>query len=187
MNKYNIKIPDNITIIYSKKAKTITIIGLLTKKSIKLKLKIFVDQSKKSLNISPLAFKGVSNFKQKQNVAFRSSTLAKIKHMLVESCVLVHKKLKINGVGYKSFNSAKFRDQLLTLNLGFSHTVYVKIPKHLKIKCFAKTKLYVIGNSYEDVSGFSALIKSKKLPEPYKGKGILYDTETIVLKNGKKI
>lgn len=188
MNRYNIKIPDNITIIYSKKARTITILGLLTKKSIKLKLKIFVDQSKNSLNVSSLAFKKVSNLEQKQTRALRSTTLAKIKHMLIESCVLVHKKLKINGVGYRAFNSTKFKDQLLTLNLGFSHCVFVKIPKHLKIKCFAKTKLYILGNSYENVSSFSALIKHKKLPDPYKGKGILYGTEkAIILKKGKKI
>ena len=49
------------------------------------------------------------------------------------------------------------------------------------------TKLFIYGNSYRNVTQTAALIRSYKKPEPYKGKGILYETEKIVLKEGKKV
>ena len=48
-------------------------------------------------------------------------------------------------------------------------------------------KLFIIGNSYQFVTQIAALIRSCKVPEPYKGKGILYATEKITLKEGKKV
>jgi large subunit ribosomal protein L6 len=57
----------------------------------------------------------------------------------------------------------------------------------LKIFCLKSNKLFILGNSYLFVTQIAALIKSYKTPEPYKGKGILYATEKISLKEGKKI
>jgi large subunit ribosomal protein L6 len=187
INKYNIKIPTDITVIYSEKKRTLTLSGPLKRKSMKLKVKVFVNEPKKILSVSPLTFSQMSNTQRKKIKALRNTTVAQIRHMLIESSISVHKKLKINGVGYRAFFTEKFDEKLLTLKLGYSHFIYVKIPENLNINCFTKTKLYVFGHSYDTVSNFSALIRAKKLPEPYKGKGILYDDETIVLKEGKKI
>ena len=187
ISKYSIKIPYGITIIYNKKIQILIVIGPFKKKSLKLKLKVFIDQSKKILSVSPVSLDQISNTERKKINILRNTTLINIKQMLIESRVLVHKKLKINGIGYRAIIAEKFNNRLLTLNLGFSHSLYVKIPKNLKIKCCSKTTIYVFGHSYETVASFSALIRIKKLPEPYKGKGILYDNETITLKLGKKI
>jgi len=187
IDKYNVKIPTDITVIYSERKRTLIFIGPLKKKSMKLKLKIFVDRSKEILSVSPIVFSQISNTERKKIKTFRNTTVAQIKLMLIESSISLHKKLKISGVGYRAFFSEKFGDKLLTLKLGYSHYIYMKIPKNLTINCSAKTKLYIFGNSYDDVSNFSALIRANKLPEPYKGKGVLYEDEVIVLKEGKKI
>jgi large subunit ribosomal protein L6 len=71
--------------------------------------------------------------------------------------------------------------------LGYSHSLYFKIPEQLIIFCLKFTKLFIYGNSYQNVTQIASLIRSYKKPEPYKGKGILYETEKILLKEGKKI
>jgi large subunit ribosomal protein L6 len=107
--------------------------------------------------------------------------------MLTESFILAYQKLEIKGVGYRAFFDETQNQKLLTLKLGYSHLIYIRAIKNLSINCFTKTKLYVFGSSYTDVSQLSALIRSNKIPEPYKGKGILYENENIILKEGKKI
>ena len=62
-----------------------------------------------------------------------------------------------------------------------------KTSKKIKIFCLKTTELFIYGNSYQNVTQTASLIRSYKKPEPYKGKGILYDTEKITLKEGKKI
>ena len=141
ISKYSIKIPYGITIIYNKKIQILIVIGPFKKKSLKLKLKVFIDQSKKILSVSPVSLDQISNTERKKINILRNTTLINIKQMLIESRVLVHKKLKINGIGYRAIIAEKFNNRLLTLNLGFSHSLYVKIPKNLKtpsVVCFCK-------------------------------------------------
>lgn len=185
--KYNIKIPKDITVIYSKKNKLLTLLGPLQKKSIKLKVQIFIDQKKKIINISPLTFSQTSNTEKKKTKTLQNTTVVQIKYMLIESSMLVYKKLKIIGVGYRTEFTENFDKSLLTFKLGYSHFLYMRTFKTLTIKCITKTKLCIFGSSYEDVSQFSALVRNNKLPEPYKGKGILYENESIKIKEGKKI
>ena len=162
-------------------------IGPLKKKSISLKLKIFIDKSKKIISVSHLTFLKISNAEKKKIKTLRLTTVAQIKHLLIESSIIIFQKLKIVGVGYRTDFTDTFEKKLLTLKLGYSHLIYMKIPKNLSINCFTKTKFCIFGNSYNKVNEFSARIRSKKLPEPYKGKGVLYENETVILKEGKKI
>jgi large subunit ribosomal protein L6 len=71
--------------------------------------------------------------------------------------------------------------------LGYSHQIYFKISHTLNVFCLKATSIFISGNSYQEVSQISALIRSYKYPEPYKGKGILYENEKIVIKEGKKV
>jgi large subunit ribosomal protein L6 len=187
IKNFNVKIPIDIKIIYNEKKETLTLKGPLVQRSIKLKLKVFIDTKKELISVSPVTFSSVSN-KEKRNIkTLRNTTVALIKHMIIETSILVYKKLKINGVGYRASFTESFSDKLLSLKLGYSHFVYFKVPNNLTITCPTRTKLCVFGNSYQDVSHISALIRSNKLPEPYKGKGILYEDETVILKEGKKV
>ncbi|MDR1180028.1 MAG: 50S ribosomal protein L6 [Spirochaetales bacterium] len=91
------------------------------------------------------------------------------------------KSLLINGVGYR----AEIQGKSLVLNLGFSNPVEYSVPDGLKIECESQNKIVVSGISKERVGQVAAEIRSIRPPEPYKGKGIKYETETIRRKVGK--
>ncbi len=185
--KFNLKIPQNILVIFSEEKKTLTIIGPTATKSMKLKLKVTINKIKNILSVSPLPFSKISNANKKKINALRAATVAQIKHLFIESSTTIFQKLNIVGVGYRIDLTDDSEKKLLTLKLGYSHYFYVKVPNNLELNCFTKTKFSIFGNSYYEVSKLSSKIREKKIPEPYKGKGILYENEVITLKEGKKI
>ena len=185
--KFNIKIPQDTVVIFSNEKKTLTVVGPLATKSMRLKLKITIDEAKKSLSVSPITFFSASNAEKKKINALRASTVAQIKHLFIESSTMIFQKLKMVGVGYRIDVADTAEKNLLTLKLGYSHLFYVKVPQDLTFNCFTKTKFSIFGNSYHEISQLAAKIRKKKTPEPYKGKGILYENEVITLKEGKKI
>lgn len=185
--KYSIKIPQDTSVIYCEKEKIFTVIGPLKRKSMNLKLKIFVNESKKTINVSNLALFQISNAEKKKIKALQNTTIAQIKYLFIESSVIISQKLKMVGVGYRIDFTEMFNNKLLTLKLGYSHAIYVKVPENLIVNCFSKTKFFISGSSYDQVNSFSTRIRANKVPEPYKGKGILYEGETVSLKEGKKI
>jgi len=92
------------------------------------------------------------------------------------------KKLKLLGVGYK----AAMQGTKLQLNLGYSHPVIMEVPKGLAVKCDSNVDITVSGYDKVEVGNFAAIIRSKRAPEPYKGKGIRYADEVVVTKEGKR-
>lgn len=92
------------------------------------------------------------------------------------------KHLKLKGIGFR----AELFDNILSLRLGFSHTINYNIPKNIKITVPEPTELIIEGFNKQLVAQVAAEIREFRLPEPYKGKGILYDNEIIILKEGKK-
>ena len=92
------------------------------------------------------------------------------------------KRLEINGVGYR----AAMQGNRLQLNLGFSHPVEMQIPEGLQVSVDGNTKITVSGADKELIGLFAAEIRSKRPPEPFKGKGVKYADEYIVRKEGKK-
>lgn len=91
------------------------------------------------------------------------------------------KKLLINGVGYR----AEVKGDILHLNLGLATPVEFMIPSDVQIVCENPTTVVVSGSDKQRVGQISAEIRSLRKPEPYKGKGIKYDTEHIRRKVGK--
>jgi large subunit ribosomal protein L6 len=90
------------------------------------------------------------------------------------------KELEVNGVGYRAAKQGK----TLTLNLGYSHPVEMTDPEGLE-STVEGNKIVVKGIDKEKVGQYAAEIRGKRPPEPYKGKGIKYVTETIRRKVGK--
>jgi large subunit ribosomal protein L6 len=90
--------------------------------------------------------------------------------------------LEINGVGYR----AAVQGKSLQLQLGFSHDVNYPIPEGITIKCEKPTSISVTGTDKQRVGQIAAEIRAYRGPEPYKGKGVKYETETILRKEGKK-
>jgi large subunit ribosomal protein L6 len=92
------------------------------------------------------------------------------------------KTLEISGVGYR----AQVQGKNLQLQLGFSHDVIYPIPAGVTIKCEKPTQITISGADRQRVGQVAAEIRAFRKPEPYKGKGIKYDNERILRKEGKK-
>ncbi len=91
------------------------------------------------------------------------------------------KVLQIEGVGYR----AEVNGSTLVLNMGYSHPVEIQIPEDLSV-VVEKNIITVSGHDKEQVGQFSANVRAVRKPEPYKGKGIKYQGEYIIRKQGKK-
>jgi len=91
------------------------------------------------------------------------------------------KELEINGVGYRAAKSGN----KLTLALGYSHPIEIVPPAGISFEVDGQTKVSIIGHDKEAVGQIAAEIRSLRKPEPYKGKGIKYEGETIRRKAGK--
>ena len=92
------------------------------------------------------------------------------------------KKLLITGVGYR----AAMQGKDLVLSLGFSHEVRVPVPTGIQIAVDKQTEISITGFDKQKVGQLAAEIRGFKPPEPYKGKGIKYEGEFILRKEGKK-
>ena len=104
-----------------------------------------------------------------------------IHNMVVGVTEGYQKVLEINGVGYRAAKSGK----KLTLTLGYSHLVEMFDPEGIETVLEGQNKITVKGIDKEKVGQFAAEIRTKRPPEPYKGKGIKYADEVIRRKEGK--
>lgn len=92
------------------------------------------------------------------------------------------KKLQLVGVGYR----AQAQGDTLNLSLGFSHPVAHKMPEGVKVETPSQTEVIVKGADKQQVGQVAAEIRAYRSPEPYKGKGVRYVDEVVVLKETKK-
>ena len=92
------------------------------------------------------------------------------------------KKLELVGVGYR----AAVQGKTLNLTLGFSHAVNFPIPDGISMETPSQTEITIKGIDRQKVGQVAAKIRGIRPPEPYKGKGVRYVGEQIVLKEGKK-
>ena len=106
-----------------------------------------------------------------------------INNMVIGVSVGFKKELAIVGVGYK----AALAGNKLTLNLGFSHPIVYQLPDGIKLTVEEGTKMVVSGCDKQLVGETAAQIRRFRPPEPYKGKGIRYVDERIILNEGKSV
>ena len=92
------------------------------------------------------------------------------------------KEMEIVGVGYRG----ALQGNKLSLSLGLSHPVEIEVPQGLSIKMDGNTKFSIFGADKQKLGQFAAMVRSKRPPEPFKGKGIRYANEYILRKEGKK-
>ena len=92
------------------------------------------------------------------------------------------KKLELVGVGYR----AKTQGNKLNLTLGFSHPVEYDVPEGITIETPSQTEVVVKGTDKQKVGQVAAEIRRYRPPEPYKGKGVRYSDERVVIKEAKK-
>ena len=104
-----------------------------------------------------------------------------INNMVVGVSTGYSKSMEMVGVGYR----AAVQGNTLTLNVGFSHPVEFVAPANIKFETPAPTKIVVSGIDKQQVGAIAADIRSIRKPEPYHGKGIRYENETVRRKEGK--
>ncbi|MDR2837079.1 MAG: 50S ribosomal protein L6 [Azonexus sp.] len=92
------------------------------------------------------------------------------------------KKLQLVGVGYR----AQAQGDVLNLSLGFSHPVAHKMPAGVKVECPTQTEILIKGSDRQQVGQVAAEVRAYRKPEPYKGKGVRYADEVVVIKETKK-
>ena len=92
------------------------------------------------------------------------------------------KKLNLVGVGYR----AQAAGDVLNLTLGFSHPVAYKMPEGVKVETPTQTEIVIKGADKQKVGQVAAEIRAYRSPEPYKGKGVRYADEVVILKETKK-
>ena len=114
--------------------------------------------------------------------AMAGTTRAHLANMAKGVSTGFEKKLELVGVGYR----AAVQGQKLNLTLGFSHPVEYPIPKGVTIETPSQSEIIVKGMDRQQVGQVAADLRDYRPPEPYKGKGVKYANERIVLKEAKK-
>lgn len=118
---------------------------------------------------------------EKQNRALHGLTRALVNNMVVGVSTGFTKELEVNGVGYR----AAKQGNSLVMNLGYSHQVIMPEIPGITIDVPSPNKVIVSGPDKQTVGQFASEIREKRLPEPYKGKGIRYVGEYVQRKEGK--
>lgn len=117
----------------------------------------------------------------KENRSLHGLTRTLIHNMVVGVTEGFKKELDVNGVGYRVQKTGND----LVMNIGYSHQVIMPQIDGITIECPSPNKIIVSGPDKQKVGQFAAEIREKRLPEPYKGKGIKYVDEVIRRKEGK--
>ena len=104
-----------------------------------------------------------------------------INNMIIGVSEQFQKSLVLVGVGYR----AAVQGKTLVLNLGYSHPVNIDIPENITVEVVQNTTINIKSCHKENLGLFAAQVRSWRPPEPYKGKGILYQGEVVLRKAGK--
>ncbi len=172
IGKQEIQIPAGVKV--TKSGNTFTIVGPKGTLSREFRDDVVINLADTNITLTP-----------KRNDKFSRSLwgtyASHLKNMIKGVETPYQKKLILEGVGFKS----EVKGKEIHFALGFSHPVVVKIPEGLTVTA-EKNNITVTGIDKELVGSFTAGVRALKKPEPYKGKGMRYDTEVIRRKQGKK-
>ena len=116
------------------------------------------------------------------SAAISGTTRALLANMIEGVTKGFEKKLELKGIGYRAISEGK----KLNLTLGFSHPVVFEVPDDVTVETPSQTEVIVKGNDKQRVGQVAAEIRGFRPPEPYKGKGVRYADERVVMKEAKK-
>jgi large subunit ribosomal protein L6 len=173
VGKYPVVVPNGVTVNIS--GSEVSVAGKLGTSVLKV-----VDGVEASLEGNQLWVKPISDSKQARMMW--GTTRALLNNMVKGVSEGFTINLEINGVGYR----AAVQGENLQLQLGYSHDVIYPIPADVTMKCEKPTAIAITGKDRQRVGQIASEIRAYRGPEPYKGKGVKYATETILRKEGKK-
>jgi len=178
IGKQPVAIPANVTVKLDPSARTIEVSGTKGKLSFEWRPEVAVtwDESEKQVSCGPAA--GFE--KEREARALWGTTRSRIQNMVVGVTDGFSKKLEVIGVGW----NAKPKGKSLELNVGYCHPVVLEAPSGVDF-VIEGAVITVSGTDKQAVGQFAAVVRSKRPPEPYKGKGIRYVDEYVIRKQGK--
>ena len=160
---------------FKQEGNVVTLKGGKGELSMELNSEVELTQEDGGLKVSP---RSGSRFAMAVTGTMRS-LLANMAHGVSEG---YERKLELVGVGYR----AQAQGKNLNLTLGFSHPVVYAAPEGINIETPSQTEVVITGTDKQKVGQVAAEIRRFRPPEPYKGKGVRYANEHVVLKEAKK-
>jgi large subunit ribosomal protein L6 len=171
--KYPVELPQGVE--FNLSGTTVSVKGGNGTLSMELNSEVELAQEDNSITVKP---RSGSRF----STAIAGTTRALLANMVEGVTKGYEKKLELKGVGYRANTEGK----KLNLTLGFSHPVAYEVPEGITIETPSQTEVIVKGNDKQKVGQVAAEIRRFRPPEPYKGKGVRYSDERVVIKEAKK-
>jgi large subunit ribosomal protein L6 len=171
--KAPVELPNGVE--FSQAGTTVTLKGRKGELSMQLNMEVEVSQNENSLSLKP---RSGSRFA----TAITGTMRSLIANMAIGVSEGFERKLELVGVGYR----AQLQGKDLSLSLGFSHPVVYVAPDGITIESPSQTEIIIKGTDKQQVGQVAAEIRRFRPPEPYKGKGVRYAGEHVVLKEAKK-
>ena len=179
IGKQPIAIPTGVEVKLDTTARSVAIKGPKGNLTVDWKPEITVNHEEESKQISCSIAEGVEATRQAS--ALWGTTRSCISNMVEGVDKGFTKKLNIVGVGW----NAQAQGQKIELNIGYCHSVDLQAPDGVTFEVEKGTAITITGADKQAVGQFAAVIRSKRKPEPYNGKGIMYHDEVIIRKAGK--
>ncbi len=179
IGKQPIKVPDGVKVNLDPERRVITVEGPKGKQERNWRPEVSVtwDENEQSIVCSVPESKAHI----RQTRAFWGMTRALINTAIIGVSEGYRKELELIGVGW----TAKMQGNTLELNVGYCHPVHMPVPEGLTVEVEGNNKIKVSGSDKQAVGQFAANVRSKRPPEPYKGKGLRYVDEYVIRKQGK--
>ncbi len=175
IGKINISIPEKVKIALS--GNLLNIEGPLGKKTLNIDIDMFDLKIEEGKNVS-IKPKQIN----KDTKRLWGTNRSLLNNAIIGASTGYAKTLELIGVGFR----AALKGKQLNLQLGFSHDINFDIPDSVKISVEKQTIIKISGNNKQEVGMITSKIKSFRLPEPYKGKGIREKGQYVLRKEGKK-
>lgn len=200
-NSISIRVPSYISVFVTSPEKfDLTLCSLLRRQSFRSNIPLTLNKVKRTIDIGEMTtrnspenqlkkktFLGV--YLKKVKVSPKDFSYATTKVLLRKAIKSFHTQRRISlllvGVGFRFSLNNTCTGVILQLRLGYSHQIFIQIPPEINIVCIGGLKLILSGSSAAKVNLLAAFIRSQKVPDCYKGKGIYYEHEKIQFKDGK--
>ena len=160
---------------YKLDGRTITVKGGKGDQSMNLNQHIDIEQNEQRLEI-------VTQSEDRKVIAMAGTTRALVANMVKGVNEGFEKRLELRGVGYR----AQAKGKVVGLTLGFSHPINYAVPEGVTVETPSQTEIVVTGTDKQKVGQVAADIRAFRPPEPYKGKGVRYVNERVIMKEAKK-
>ncbi len=171
--KVPVELPEGVE--FNQSGNTVSVKG--SKGTLSIELNTEVELTREGNTLTPKPRSG-SRFA----TAIAGTTRALLANMVQGVTEGFEKKLELRGVGYR----AQAQGNKLSLTLGFSHPIVYKVPEGVSVETPSQTEVVVKGSDKQKVGQVAAEIRRYRPPEPYKGKGVRYFDERVLLKEAKK-